>query len=186
MSREHKDLAAAVAEFFEASEGLYRATLKEVADGRLVDQSASRIAFSVVMESLKHRVACPDWAAQHALADWKRFEGFECASLGEAFGIPDHKFAEAERKKRLTAYVYGAVRKLQARHVPLKDNAKGKGALSIVGEQLHMSAKQVEKMVTDWRKNCRAAGMDPDEKPRYADATGVLSAASARGLKPDE
>ncbi|KRB34868.1 hypothetical protein ASD82_15140 [Rhodanobacter sp. Root179] len=190
MSQERKIPPPEVVEWFAASEELYHATLAEIAAGTSLPddaESASHIAFSVAMESFKWGAPCPDWAADCVLSDWRRFEDFKCASLGEAFGIPDHRYANAKRTRLRSAFVYMRVRDLQATGVPLKDNAKGgKGALSKVGDDLRMSAKQVEKLMTDWRKLCRVTGRNPDERPKYADARPAIFDAIARALRSGE
>ena len=178
-------LPVEIQEYFAASEGLYYATLKEAAAGRSLPvdaESASHIAFSVAMASIRWRVPCPEWAAACVAAGWKRFENFECRSLGDAFEITDSKHTQAKRTERLCAYTFHRVRELQAKGLPLKDGAKGVGALSQVGDELHMSAKQVEKLMTSWRKLCVVSGLDPDEQPRYADASTLIAEAWTRGL----
>jgi len=175
---------------FEAAERLYRATLKLIDAGRsLQDEDADspgQIAFTVAMEALKERIPCPDWAADQVSHDWERFEQFKCRTIGEAFGIREHTHLHAKQAEMLCAYVYSRVRELQRKQsdLPLKDNANGKGALSIVGDDLHMSGKQVEKLMTRWRKLCKECGSDPDERPKYADAGSVIAEAIARALRP--
>lgn len=189
MPEDRNDLPAEVLGLFAASKGLYYATLAEIAAERPLPadaESASHIAFSIAMEAIKWRVLCPEWAAVCVSRDWKQFEDFECRSLGDAFGIPDHKHAHAKRTARLCAYAYCRVREVQAGGVPLKDSAKGTGALSKVGDELHVSGKQVEKLMTDWRKLCRNSGHDPDEFPKYADASAVIATTLARALKHHE
>ena len=192
MSQEHKALPLEIVGLFAASKGLYYATLAEIAAGRPLPEgaeSASHIAFSVAMESLKQRVPCPDWASDQVVSDWARFENFEFRSVDEAFGIPHHKYRSRPRSERLMAYAYSRVRKLQAQDVRLndgKDKAHERGALSRVGDELHMSGKKVEGLMTKWRKLCRELECDPDETPNYADAQAVIAAAVAGALKPGD
>lgn len=187
MSQEGNALPEAIASLFAAYEVLYHVTLAEMAAGHLAAnaESPQRLAFSVAMLALQKRVLCPEWAAGCVSQAWERFEHFECQSLGEAFGIPDHKHAQAKRTKGMLAIVYGRVRYYRAKGSPLKDSTKGKGALALVGEEFCLSAKQVEKMLTDWRKLCRECGQDPDATPGYADATEALRKAWARGWRGD-
>lgn len=192
MSQEHKALPPEVVELFAASKELYDATLAEIAAGRPLPEgaeSASHIAFSVAMESLKRRVPCPDWASDRVASDWARFENFKVRSIGEAFGIPHHTYLRKSQSMRRMAYVYSRVRELQAQGVRLtdgRDSAHEKGALSRVGAELHMSGKQVERLLTKWRKRCRELKCDPDERPKYADAQAVIAATVARALKPGD
>lgn len=185
MSQEGNALQAVIASLFAAYEDLYHATLADIVAGHLAAdaESPQHLAFSVAMLALRKRVPCPEWAADCVSQAWGCFERFECQSVGEAFGIPDHKHAQAKRTKGMLAIVYGRVRYYRAQGSPLKDSAKGKGALARVGEEFHLSAKQVEKMLTDWRKLCLECGQDPNATPEYADATEALRTAWARGWR---
>lgn len=186
MSRDDESLPEDLAELFKASERFYRATLAEIKAGRKLPAGAEApqaIAFRIAMEAIKRGVRCPEWAATQVAKDWARFEDFQCGSISKAFGIPDQKHLSARRAKALQAAVYSMVRDYQSKGLPLKDNAAGKGALSIVGECMHMSPKQVERLMTMWRKLCASTGDDPDQRPAYANAKALLFDAIARALR---
>lgn len=189
MSRDDESLPEDLAELFKTYEGFYRATLAEIKAGRELPAGAEApqaIAFRIAIEAIQRGVRCPEWAATQVAKDWTRFEEFQCRSVSEAFGFPDHKHLSARRAENLQLVVYSMVRDYQSKGLPLKDNAAGKGALSIVGESMHMSPKQVERLMTMWRKLCASTGDDPDQQlaPEYANAAALLSDAIAHALRP--
>jgi len=176
-----------IPELLSASESLYNATKAEIAARRRLPDDAispSHIAFSVAMLALEYQIACPVWARDSVLRDWARFEGFECASISEAFGIPDTTFAHKHRTELLSAAIYHRVRELKRQKVPQKDNATRKGSLSIVGEEFHISPAQVKQRMAEWQKLCRATGADPDAPPKYANARKMITATIARAIAP--
>jgi len=187
MSRECKTLTPELAELFATSEALYDVTLEAIAAGKKLPADAmlpSRIAFEVMMAALKERVPCPEWAANCVIQDWQSFEDFKCESIVEAFGVPDTTHAQSKRAARLCCAVYFSVRALQSQSMPLADNAKGKGALSIVGDKYHMSPGQVKQRMAQWRDLCKTTGSDPDEPQKYADPQPLIAQAIARALDP--
>lgn len=173
----------AICRAFDASERLYRAKLVELAQGRRVprgEETPTALAFDVAMLAIKYNVQCPNWAAEVVSEAWARYMNFDCASVGEAFGIPNHKHCSAKRAELLSAAVYHAVREKQAEGIPQKDNGSIRGALSLVGDQFHMSGKKVEKLMANYRATCRELGMDPDAKLPLANAGSVVDEAWAK------
>lgn len=179
-------LKEATLQWFDAAELVYNLSRQELAAGRPLEpdgKTPSAIAFEVAMCAIELRIACPEWAARAVAHDWHRFSGFECTSLGDAFGIPDHKYRAARHDELLCAAVYAEVRYLQSKNIPMKDNAKhGKGALSQVGERRHMSGKKIEGLMKLWKDLCKQTGRDPDAKQVYSDPSKMVAAAIARAL----
>jgi hypothetical protein len=174
------------AELFDASEKLYHLAIKRQ-KLRKLPKDAERpeaIAFEVAMRALRHNLACPEWAARAVSQRWQEFEAFKYESLGEAFGIQNPKQRHAQQDKLLCSTIYRSVRALQDQGIPLKDSAKGDGALTTVGKKFRMSGKKVEQLMKLWRDLCRETGSDPDAEPVYGDARKLIAAAIAGALRP--
>lgn len=171
---------------FDASESVYHSTIKFLANGNRLEageRAPVAIAFETAMTAIEYGVPCPAWAKEAVVGAWHGFEEFRFGSISEAFQIPKHKQRAARRDELLCAAVYHRVRALQKHKIPLKDNANGKGALSIVGERYHISGKKAEKLMERWKGLCRQTGTDPNASiVGLADAKQAIAAAIARGL----
>ena len=177
------DWSTLLGELFEARRVLFQCSLEQQARGEAIDpeDTPGRIAFECVMDSLRHDVPCPSWAASAVVERWKKFTNFTVRSLGEAFEIKDQKKIAAMRAKQLCAAIYSEVRELE-RSIPQKSNRTGKSALEIAGERFHMSTSQIEKKMREWRVLCKETGSDPDAKMELADAHEVLFRAFAENI----
>lgn len=183
--RKDRDADEVIQDLFDASRAVYELTVKFLSEGNHLEpgeRAPVAIAFEVAMTAIKYQKPCPEWAAKAVTAAWSKFNDYECKSITDAFEIPEHKHVHAKRDQLLSAAVYHRVRALQKKGTPLKDNATGKGALSQVGDQHHMSGKKVEKLMERWKDLCRITGSDPDASLNVADAEKVVSAALAKGL----
>ncbi|MFT3792006.1 MAG: hypothetical protein QM741_13225 [Rudaea sp.] len=197
----HAEALAVFDEYSAAAERLYKYTfehrqktgrLPKPAAGDPRAESPEEVAFGVAMCAIENGFVCPAWAAKAVAAAWKQFEDYEVASLGAAFGIPNHTNLKAKRDEQLCAVVYSRVRELQVKkRLPLTDGRQGKGALSIVADEMSlrkhsMGPKKVEALCTRWRKLCKETGHDPDERPKYADPISMIAAAIAQAIAPTQ
>lgn len=177
---------ALVGDLLEAQHELYQATVECIHDGKPIPEDAAApaaIALEAVATALSAGLPAPGWAAAtfaHAVA---RFERFEVASLGEAFGVSDWKHLKSKRDGRLIAAVSHAVDELHEKGIPLKGNREQVGALAIVGDRFHMSTKKVEAMRTAWFKLCRETGSDPKARLQFRDPGTHIAAAIAGALR---
>lgn len=177
-----------IQKLFDASKELYFATSEWLSKGNKLESeelAPVAIAFEVAMAAIKYGVPCPEWAAISVGIAWGKFTGFKCASISEAFEIPDHKQMVAKRDRLLSSTVYRRVRALQARGIPLKDGRIGEGALSKVGAEFDMSGKKVETLMKAWKDLCKITGSNPDAPlVGVGDAKRTVFEALARALSP--
>ena len=175
-----------VQDLLDASKELYFATSEWLSKGNKLEaeeRAPVAIAFEAAMAAIEYGVPCPEWAAMPVKIAWEKFNDFKCASISEAFEIPDHRQMAAKRDRLKCAAVYHRVRQLQSGGTRLKDNAHGKGALSQVGEEFHMSGKKVEALMKEWKDLCKQTGSNPDVSiSGLGDARLAVSEALARGL----
>jgi hypothetical protein len=152
-----------------------------------VPDSPDEIAFEAVMFCVARRVVTPDWAADRVSAAWKRFQQFEHASIGEAFGIPHHRHREALRGKRHAFAMYCRVIELQDQGIPLWPDSTGHdGALHQVATEFKarlglekLSEYTVRDRITQWKQLCDAAGKDAE-----ADARATLQTRGGISVAP--
>ncbi len=146
-------------------------------------ETPEHFSFMAAMQAIDDGIPCPEWAAKVMKKQWDAFKSFEYTTLGEAFGILPHKHRKARRNELLCAAMYSAVRGLQSKKIPLNDNAASEGALSIVGREFGVSAKDVEAKMKRWRKLCATTKSDPDrDSQMYADSSAIVQA-FANGMR---
>lgn len=125
-------------------------------------ETPEAIAFEVAMYCIMRGEICPSWASTLVTQSWQRFHALDCNTLGEAFGIPDHKHRGAKKTDSNARLMHFEVMLLRELGLPVKDSAKQEGAYSVVGRKFNVSPQTVEKAVGEYRARMKALGDNPD------------------------
>jgi hypothetical protein len=125
-------------------------------------EAPEALAFEVAMHCIMRGEICPSWASRLVTKGWQRFIDLDCDTLGEAFGIPEHKRRGAKKTDSNARLMHFEVMLLRELGHPVKDSAKQEGAYSVVGRKFNVSPQSVEKAVGEYRKRMNRLGGNPD------------------------
>lgn len=126
-----------------------------------------------VRVALAAGVAIPQWASRAFIAGLEAYEEFEVDSLGEAFGLPDHKHRAAKHARRWAPYLVEQIDALRA------DGMSLEAAIEAVAMAENKSPALVKKLRDEWIASSR-----PFEVSAAPSAQERIFQALADGLRP--